>query len=172
MSSLALAATLGADSAMPDAALVRFDAIVTDARGRPVDNLRLEDVRLVDGALPLTLESVRFVKADGRPDPAAALPAIQSADDERAEAARPGARVFALFLDEYHVAPEATARVRELARAFVSEQVGAGDLMIVLRPLDPLLTLRLTRDRDAVLREVGAVRGPPRPIRAAQRVRA
>ena len=99
------------------------------------------------------------MKADGRPDPAASLPAIQSSDDERAEAARPGARVFALFLDEYHVAPEATARVKELARAFVSEQVGAGDLMIVLRPLDPLLALRLTRDRDAVLREVDEFEG-------------
>jgi VWFA-related protein len=156
---LALAATLRADSATPDAALVRFDAIVTDARGRPVDNLRLEDVHLSDGASPLALESVAFVKADGRPDAAASLPAIQSSDDERAEAARPGARVFAIFLDEYHVAPEATARVKELMRAFVTEQVGAGDLMIVLRPLDPLLTLRLTRDRDAVLRELAAFEG-------------
>ena len=113
----------------------------------------------LEGASPLTLESVRFVKADGRPDSAATLPAIQSTDDERAAAARPGARVFALFLDEYHVAPEATARVKELARAFVNEQVGAGDLMIVLRPLDPLLALRLTRDREAVLREVDEFEG-------------
>ena len=42
----AFAATLGVDSAMPDATLVRFDAIVTDARGRQVDNLRIEDVHL------------------------------------------------------------------------------------------------------------------------------
>jgi VWFA-related protein len=156
---LAFAATLYADGEMPDARLVRFDAIVTDARGRAVDNLRLEDVHLAEGASALTLESVRFVKADGRPSTAAAPSAIQSADDERTEAARPGARVFALFLDEYHVSPEATARVKELARTFVSGNVGAGDLMIVLRPLDPLLALRLTRDRDAVLREVEEFEG-------------
>jgi VWFA-related protein len=144
---------------MPDATLVRLDAIVTDARGRPVDNLRLEDVHLADGAAALTLESIRYVRADGRADPAATLTAIQSTDDERAAAARPGARVFALFLDEYHVAPEATARVKELARAFVNEQVGAGDLMILLRPLDPLLALRLTRDREAVLGEVEEFEG-------------
>src|SRR3954468_8063062 len=45
---LAFVAVLRADSAIPDATLIRFDAIVTDGRGRPLDNLRLEDLHLVD----------------------------------------------------------------------------------------------------------------------------
>ena len=49
----------------------------------------------------------------------ASLTSPQSSDDELIEAARPGTRVFGLFLDEYHVAPEATAKVQELARTFV-----------------------------------------------------
>ena len=68
-----------ADGVAPNAPLVRLDAIVTDARGRAVDNLRLEELHVSDGAAAVTLESVRYVRADGRPD-ARRLPHFSSVE--------------------------------------------------------------------------------------------
>ena len=70
-------------------------------------------------------------------------------DDSAEEAARDGTRLFALLLDEYHVSAGAsTGRVREALTRFVDRELGARDLVAVLKPLDSLLTIRVTRDPD------------------------
>jgi VWFA-related protein len=139
--------------------LVTVDVAVTDARGRAVTDLKPSDFELREGSALLPLESVRLVRAVAGP-PAAPPETIASAADERTAAGEDEARLFAIFLDEYHVAAGAeTERVRETLTRFVDRDVSARDLIVVMKPLDSLFAIRLTRDRDAVRRVIASFDG-------------
>ena len=110
----------------PTPQLVRIDVIASDARGRRLENLKPTDFEVRDEGVVQSLESARFVK----PTP-----------DE--------GRLVAIFLDEYHVSAGSTARVRESLSTFISSALGPEDSLVVMKPLDSLFTIRLTRDREA-----------------------
>lgn len=161
---LALALAIGAAAQAPTAASarppVRVDAVAWDARGRIVDDLGPADFEVLDAGSPRTVESVRLVRGDGFPLPGETFPPILTRSDEQAEAAREGTRLFVFFLDEYHVAPGAGAvRAREIVGRFVDEHLGPRDLVLVVKPLDSLLTLRLTRDLGAAGLALAAMTG-------------
>src|SRR5262249_1973687 len=133
--------------------LVTIDVVATDARGRPVEDLKPSDFELREDTGVLPLESVRLVRS--RPaDPPGATPArdsrpaaILTAADERMAASRDETRLFGIFLDDYHVEGGANAdRVRAALLDLVDHELSPRDLLVVVRPLDSLLTLRLTRD--------------------------
>ena len=119
----------GSQSAIPNppsppGRLVTVDVNVTDARGRTVTDLKPSDFELREGATLLPLESVRLVRvaAASQPQP---LARIQSAAEERLAAGQEEARLFAIFLDEYHVSSGVeTDRVREALTRFVVEKGG------------------------------------------------
>src|SRR4249920_1455269 len=101
---LAAALVLAAGIGAPDIPrLVTVDVTVTDARGRALTDLKPSDFELREGTALLPLESVRLVRvaAGGSAEPAER---IQSAADEKLAAGQDQARLFAIFLDEYHVA--------------------------------------------------------------------
>ena len=129
---------------------VRVDVIASDARGRSVENLKPTDFAITENASPQVIDGLQFVKADGALATDAERRPIRSEFDEQAEAARPGTRLIALFLDEYHVSAANAARVRDVLTAFIDRDLGPRDLVAVLKPLDSLLTIRVTRDRDAI----------------------
>jgi VWFA-related protein len=132
-----------------DDAPVRVDAVVTDNRGRPVPGLRAADFELLEDGAPRPFSGVEYRLLAGA-DAGAPAPIATQADEERA-ARQPGTRVFAFLLDEFHVTPgENASRAREAVSRFIDEQLQPQDLALVLRPLDPLTTLRFTRDRAAL----------------------
>ena len=55
---------------------------------------------------------------------------------------------MAVFLDDYHVSAANSARVRAALLRFVDEYLAPRDLLVVMRPLDSLFAIRLTRDRE------------------------
>jgi len=139
--------------------VVTVDVTVTDAKGRAVTDLKPADFELREGSAPVALESVRLVRvAAGAPSEAPAR--IQTAADERLAAGQDEARLFAIFLDEYHVTSGAeTDRVRDALTRFVDNDVSPRDLIVVMKPLDSLLAIRLTRDREAVRRVIESFEG-------------
>src|SRR3954471_3076338 len=158
---LALAALLVvAGMATPDAShLVTVDIAVTDARGRALIDLKPSDFELREGGALLPLESVRLVRVAAAA-PGGPPPTIQSAADEKTAAGEDEARLFAIFLDEYHVASGAeTDRVRETLTRFLDRDVSPRDLLVVMKPLDSLFAIRLTRDRDAVRHAIDSFAG-------------
>jgi len=161
---LAVALALGLShqtpTAGPERTPVRVDAIAADAGGRLVADLAPADVEVFDDGGARTVESVRLIRADGSARPGETLQPVLSAADERVEAARDGTRLFAFFLDEYHVTPGAEAiRAREAVGRFVDEHLGPRDLVLVVKPLDSLITLRLTRDLEAARRAIATFEG-------------
>src|SRR5579864_1637059 len=89
VSSASLIARLFADGPASGPALVRIDAVVTDAKGHPVADLKPGDFTVLEDGTSEKIDSVTFVAADGagRPGDAGEAGAIASRADENAEAA-------------------------------------------------------------------------------------
>ena len=132
----------------PPSRPVRLDVIATDARGRIVDNLTSADFDVREDGAVQTIDDARFIRM-GKPSAADRLVPIESAADERAEAKRDDTRLLAVFLDDYHVSAANSARVRTALLQFVDEYFAPRDLLVVMRPLDSLFAIRLTRDRES-----------------------
>ena len=147
---LAALAAVDAPSAST-APAARLDVVVEDRAGRPVDTLTVDDFEVIEDGARKEIGAVTFVKGDGSVSPGEAARPIESVPDEQAEAAKDGTRIFAIFLDEYHVAAgEGAAQARTLLAEFLDRTLGPRDMLLVVKPLDSLLTLRATRDRTAV----------------------
>ena len=145
LSSGALAQQSSPPASAPDDAGVRIDAVVTDAKGLPVIDLEPADFELVENGARRPLASVELRTLPAVPSDATAI--RTDADEERA-ARQPGTRLFAIFLDEFHVtAGPSGDRIRAALHRFVDEQLRPQDLAIVMKPLDPITSIRFTRDR-------------------------
>src|SRR5690348_4309260 len=102
-----------------DQAAIRIDAVVTDANGRPIVDLRPADFELREDGVARPLDAVELRTL---PKPGDAAPPIQTESDEEQAARKPGARVFAFVLDEFHVTPGAPAdRVRSTINEFIDQ---------------------------------------------------
>src|SRR5258706_3540223 len=115
--------------AAPDG--VRISTIVTDRTGKPVPGLALKDFELREDGVAQKLVAV--------------------------DARRPEPRRIAILLDQFHVQPSDTDRVRDAATRFVDEGLRADDMVVVLKPLDSLTTIRLTGDRVRVREAIAAI---------------
>ena len=132
----------GADGDIPR---VRIDAVVTDAQGRPILDLHPSDFELLENGNAKPLEGVELHLV---PRAAGDVAPIDTQSDEERAAREPDTRVFAFFLDEFHVSPGLSAeRVRRELTDFVDEKLRPQDLAVVLKPLDAVTSIRFTRDR-------------------------
>ena len=113
---------------------VHIDAIAVDARGAVVSTLTPRDFELREQGKLLALDEARFVRNDPR--------------------------LVAIYLDEYHITPGASAdRARDGLTAFVERDLGPRDLIVVMKPLDSLFTIRLTEDHARARRIIADLEG-------------
>jgi VWFA-related protein len=128
---------------------VRIDAVVTGALGHAIPGLRASDFEVREDGSPRPVSAAHFRWVQ-RHSSVEVLPIETRLDEERA-ARQPGTRVFAFFLDEFHVSPGASAdRAREAVASFLDEKVYERDLAAVIRPLDSVSSVRFTRDRPVL----------------------
>jgi VWFA-related protein len=135
-----------------------LDAVITDAQGRPLLNLKPDDLELLEDGVVQPIQTLEF-RAMPRDRPGAVPRPIASALDEKEEAQRPDVRIIAVFLDEYHVSAANTARVREAMTQLVEAELRPDDLVVVMKPLDSLAAIRLTRNHAAVLDRAATFEG-------------
>ena len=79
---------------------------------------------------------------------------IRSDADEEAEASRDDVRVFAIFLDDYHVRLGSSMGARAPLEHFIQNDLGPNDLVEIMYPLTPTTDLLLTRDHDKIAHAV------------------
>jgi len=148
--------------------LVQVDAIVADASGDAVIDLTAADFEVLDDGRPVPIDRVRFLGASAYEGDATLAP-IRTHDDEEREASRDDVRVYAILLDDYHVARTGELRVIEPLLAFV-RQLPATDLVAVYYPLDSVTDVHFARDREPVRKAIRAFVGrrgdytPTRPV--------
>jgi VWFA-related protein len=136
---------------------VQIDAIVTDDNRRPVTDLAAADFELQDDGKPMPIDSVRFLGAAEYPADATLAP-IRTHEDEEREASRDDVRVYAIFLDDYHVPRLGELRVIDPLLAFV-RQLPPTDLVAVYYPLDSVTDVAFSRDREPVFKAIRAFYG-------------
>ncbi|MGE0448650.1 MAG: VWA domain-containing protein [Vicinamibacterales bacterium] len=140
---------------------VRVDVIVADRNGNPVGDLKPEDFEITEQGQAQTVETFKLISLDGGRVAAAqqAPRQIRTDLDEETEAARDDVRLFAIFLDDYHTRIETAIRAREQIARFIQTQLGPSDMVGLMYPLQPMDSVRMTRNHDAVIRALQEFRG-------------
>src|SRR4051812_48284435 len=127
---LALQAAMLQAQDAPSVPQVSLDVVAADSRGRHVDTLSIADFAAVQDGVAQPIASADFVRDSGR--------------------------VIAIFLDEFHTIPGPAAdRIRDALLHFVRTDLGDDDHLIVLKPLDSLLTIKVI-DRETA---AGSIQG-------------
>jgi len=133
-----------------DVPLVEVDAVVTDADGRVIRDLRREDFEVLEDGRPQAIDRVHFVEipitsATGRPS-AGPAPAEVRTNQQRFDG-----RLYVLLLDDVQTAAARAVRVRTAARAFVETRLEPGDLAAVVHVSGPGAGQDFTADRARLL---------------------
>src|SRR5437773_3256415 len=134
---------------------VRVDVIVSDNKtGAPIADLKESDFEVTEDGKPQKIEAFHFVKLDGGvADAIKETPReIRTDADEEMEARRDDVRLFAIFLDDYHVRRGTSMAVRNQLAQFVDTQLGPSDMIGVMYPLESTSSVRMTRNHSAVVR--------------------
>jgi VWFA-related protein len=144
-----------------EANLVRVDVTVVDRDGEPVTTLTADDFAVEEDGDPQTVQSFKFVSADGQPPEGDDVSLeIRSPEHAAAEAARDEVRVFVIFWDEYHIGRFASAiHGRKALTQFVTSAFGPTDLVALMDPLLPVDALRFTRDRAELADRIHKLEG-------------
>ena len=141
-------------------------------QGQPVTDLKQDDFEVLEDNQPQAIEQFRLIKVDGNPKPGDPPPReIRNRDDEETEAARDDVRIFAILLDDYHVRRANSVSVREPLTRFIQTQLRPNDMIAVMYPLTPVIDVSFTRNHDAIISAINAVRGPQVRLPAAEPVR-
>src|SRR5262245_14398794 len=130
---------------------VRVDVIVSDRNGNPVENLKAEDFEIIEQKQVQKIETFKLIGLDGGRMATQPPRQIRSDFDEETEAARDDVRLFAFFLDDYHVRRETSLSARPQLARFVETNFGPSDMVGVMVPLQPSDSVRMTRNHEAVM---------------------
>jgi hypothetical protein len=151
---------------------VRVDVIVTDRQGNPVS--RSQARRFRDPGRRQAAEG-RDVPAGRRStpttQPAYTQRALRTRNDEETAAADENSRIFAFFLDDYHVMRDSSMSLKKPVIDFIANQLAPSDLATVMYPLTPVDAAVLTRNHQGIINCGREIRGPQVQLRADQRRR-
>src|SRR5580765_3018333 len=133
---------------------VRVDVIISDKAGNPIADLSQADFDVTEDGKPQKIETFKLVKLDGGRGDAVKDPPreIRTDYDEEMEAGRDDVRLFAIFLDDYHVRKGASLASRNQLSRFIETQLGPSDMVGVMYPLESTASVRMTRNHSAVMR--------------------
>jgi VWFA-related protein len=141
--------------------LVRVDVTVTQRGDEPVADLKPDDFEITEDDVPQAVETLKFIKVDGTRQSNLDEPLeIRSKQHALLEAAREDVRLFAIFLDDYHIdkRPEITLPLRDALTKFVN-QLGPNDLVALMEPLTTLYDLKYTRSKSDLIARIRTFEG-------------
>ena len=152
---------------------VRVDVIISDKNGNPVADLQASDFDVAEDGKPQKIDTFKLIKLDGGTADSIKEPPkeIRNDFDEESEAARDDVRLFAIFLDDYHVRRGTSMAVRGQLARFIDTQIGPSDMIGVMYPLESTGSVRMTRNHSAVSRGPSAVPRPQVRVRTEEPVR-
>lgn len=143
-------------------AVVRVDVSVMGRDDDVIADLQASDFEVEEDGVPQKVETAQFVSLNGiRTTDLDESLEIRSPEHAAAEAARDDVRVFAIFLDDYHVDrvnPEIANRAKRVLRDLL-KQFGPNDLVAIMDPVTPLSALRFTRARDELQAQIDKFEG-------------
>ena len=140
-----------------DINFVRVDVIVSDKQGNQVHDLKQEDFEVMEDGKPQAIQTFKLVNVSENAGVGSDPPReVRNVIEEQSEAARDDVRLFAIFLDDYHVRLENSMRSREPIARFIENQLAPADMAGIMYPLWSINDVMLTRNRKSL---ASAVRG-------------
>jgi len=137
--------------------IVLVDVSVVGRDRRDVEDLTASDFQILDDGVAVPVTTFRHISGWER-NGAEELYPVRTADDEQREAARDDVRLFAIFLDEYHVGRMEPLKIIGPLTDFV-RALPAADLVAVYFPGLSAQDIRYTRDREATIRAIRSFQG-------------
>jgi VWFA-related protein len=139
---------------------VRVDVIVTDKKAQPITDLKQTDFELLEDNKPQAIQQFASIKVDGNPKPGEPpVHQIRDRDDEEAAAQEENVRIYAIFLDDYHVRRANSISIRDPLIKFIQNQVRPKDMIAVMYPLQPVADVYFTRNVDQVINAINKFEG-------------
>lgn len=138
---------------------IRVDAIVSDNKGNPVTDLKIEDFEISEDGKPQKPETLRLVKIDATTGPSYTQRTIRTRLDEETAASDETSRIFVFFLDDYAVRRENSMAVRKPLIDFITTELAPNDLISVMYPLTPIDAVTLTRNHQGVINAIEKFEG-------------
>jgi VWFA-related protein len=141
--------------------IVRVDVSASGRNRSPVADLQASDFEIEEDGVPQTVQTAQFIRISGQRTSDLDEPLeIRSREHAKLEAARDDVRLFAIFLDDYHIdkSPTITLPLRDALVQFV-EQFQPNDLVVVMDPLTTLDGLKYTRSQSDLVARMRAFIG-------------
>lgn len=115
--------------------LIRLDVTVLDAKGKPIADLRQDEIELYENGQKQKITGLTFISG------AARKPAVKPETIEKGAIAPPPVqlkaeqvrRTFALVVDDLTLSFESAYQTRRALKKFVDEQMVDGDLVAIIR---------------------------------------
>jgi VWFA-related protein len=137
--------------------LVRMDVRVLDAAGRPITDLRQDEITVTEGGD--TLPVVSFLRvtepAEAFVDAAARAVTAEVSSNE----AFPRGHLYLLVFDQAHITPGNEQRVRLAAEQFIRRDVRPADRVALFAVPGPGPQVGFTADRTRIIDELSKVQG-------------
>jgi VWFA-related protein len=155
-----------------DANFVEVDAVVTDARGNPVNNLTRADFEVYEDG-KLQAPSV-FALVNLPLSPSTQLSKTRDIEsDVRSTARSFDGRLYVLVLDDLHTTTTRTPVVRNAAKTFIEKYFTPGDLAAVVTTSGRLdASQELTGSRRMLLQAIDKFLGQKLPSAASEKLAA
>lgn len=121
--------------------LVQVDAVVTDAKGRQVTDLKPEDFTLLQDGKPQRITHFSYITVGGKRAPPPAAPARPATLADKLAPPPPPTRLrpdqirrtIALVVDDLGLSWESSVQVRTALKKFLDTQMQPGDLVAIIR---------------------------------------
>ena len=136
--------------------LVRFDVRVTDAAGRPVTDLRADELELVENGQVLPLLLFEHMAEPSGMYAEAALRSVSA--EVSSNRGAPRGHLYLLVFDQAHIAPGNEQIARRAAETFIKTRVRPFDRVAVIGIPGPGPDLGFTADRTRAIAELAKVR--------------
>jgi VWFA-related protein len=137
--------------------LVRFDVRVTDGNGRPIADLRPDELQILEDGKPLPILLFHHLQ---EPSGGYADAAIRSVSAEvSSNRGAPRGHLYLLVFDQAHIAPGNEQLARHAAESFIKTRVRPSDRISVVGIPGPGPDLGFTADRTRAIAELAKVHG-------------
>ena len=115
--------------------LIQIDVTVTDSKGRPVTDLKPEEVEIFENDDKQTITNFSFIDQPGKEKPPAKKDKNAAPTPEIPRLLKPEQvkRMIALVVDDLSLSFESTAHVRQALKKFVDEQMQPEDMVAIIR---------------------------------------
>ncbi|HEY2432581.1 MAG TPA: VWA domain-containing protein [Vicinamibacterales bacterium] len=137
--------------------LVRFDLRATDASGRPLTDLRADEIEIVEDGSPRPILLFQHFEEPADTYADAQLRAVSA--EVSSNRGAPRGHLYLLVFDQAHITTGNELPARRAAERFVSERVRPSDRVAIVGLPGPGPLIGFTADRTRAVAELAKVRG-------------